>query len=216
MSVMAANEETRSTIRGILERFLSVSDHWVDARFGKLYSEACDLFQLNCQPPENFGFRFTESQNLSLRDKDHYYVLEPPENKRFLPFITLHSTADWVNFSAYVLLAAFDAQSEVMGLAFRYETDEGDGGGKHDFYHAQVCRSIRRDGPEVTPFLALDSDPALPLEADNQIRLVLCMLTSIYGRQYILEKFDRTDKDVWEQMRGMRALRRIQTAQPCH
>ena len=82
-----------------------------------------------------------------------------------------------------------------------------DGSGKHDFCHAQLCRKINRQGKEVTPFWMLESDPAIPLDAENQIGLVLCMLTSIYGRQCVLRKFDGTAGKVWEEMKNIRALR---------
>ena len=72
-----------------------------------------------------------------------------------------------------------------------------------------ICRRIKRDGKEITPFLVLESDPAIPLEAKNQVSLVLCMLTSIYGRRKVLGSFHPDDKEVWEQMETLRALRRI-------
>ena len=209
MPVQPAGDGVKATIRRILERFLSTDEHWHGPQFGPLFSAACDRFRLNCLESKAFDARLTEHPFLELRDKDHYFVLEPPEDERFLPFVTLHGNADWAPFRVYVLLASFDKDSEIQGVAFRYETDEGDGNGKHDFCHAQICRSIKPGGNVVTPFWMLESDPAMPLDADNQMGLVLCMLTSIYGRRNVLKKFDRTDGEVWEQMRTIRALRRI-------
>ena len=204
------DEEAKATIRGILERFLAIDHHWSKGNFSKLYSEACARFEMNCLLPQALSSSLSESPHLTMRDKDHYFVLEPPEHQRFLPFVTLHGTDDWVHFRVYVLLASFDEDLQLQGVAFRYETDEGDGGGKHDFCHAQICRRIRPNGKEVTPFWVLESDPTIPLEAQNQISLVLCMLTSIYGRKCVLGKFDRTDGKIWEQMKAIRALRQSQ------
>ena len=207
MRIQSASPETKQTIRGILERFQPVHDHWSKPYFTEIYSAACNEFNLGCLQPTDFGSKLTEHQDVSMRDKDHYIVLEPPEHQQFLPFVTLDSADNWVNFRVYVLLAGLDENCKIQGVAFRYETDEGDGDGKHDYCHAQMCRSIRRGGRAVSPFWMLESDPAIPMEADNQIRLVLCMLTSIYGRQCLLDKFDPTDRSIWDHMRAIRALR---------
>ena len=207
MRIKSAEPNTKQTIRQILEKFLPVHDHWSKPRFTEIFSAACDEFDLGCLEPADFGLKLTEHSDIAMRDKDHYVVLEPPEHQQFLPFVTLDSSDNWIHFRVYVLLAGLDENSKVQGVAFRYETDEGDGRGKHDYCHAQMCRSIRRGGRAVSPFWMLESDPAIPMEADNQIGLVLCMLTSIYGRQRVLGKFDRTDGQVWEQMKNIRALR---------
>ena len=79
-------------------------------------------------------------------------------------------------------------ESELKSLAMRFETDEGehqsDGEiGSHDFCHAQLCRAITRRIPALTPSWLPDSQPSIPLDAEDQVSLVLCMLTSLYGRQ---------------------------------
>ena len=205
MRIQTADNDTKSAVRQILQKFLAVDGR--DGKFNQIYGEAYAEFGINEISSEELGYLFT-SPDLNLRDQDRYFVLELPENKRFLPFVTLQSTDDWVHFRIYVLLAAFDNDSRIRGVAFRYETDEGeDGSGKHDFCHAQLCRKISRYGKEVTPFWMLESDPTVPLEAKNQVSLVLCMLTSIYGRQSVLEKFYGTDGKVWEEMKTIRALR---------
>ena len=208
MSIQPANEETKSTIRGILERFLAKDDHWSNKRLQRTYEEACPEFEIKTIPAHQLRYHLNDSE-IGLRDKDLYFLLEPPENRRFQPFVTFQTTHDWIHFRAYILLAALDKDEQIQGVAFRYETNEGDGNGDHDFCHAQICPTIKRSGKKITHFWTLDSDPAIPLDAQNQVTLILCMLTSIYGRRYVLSKLHSADKTVWEQMKTIRALRRL-------
>ena len=123
MRIQPADNDAKSTVRAILQKFLVVNRH--DDKFNQIYSAACSAFGIIEIESGEMGHLF-DSQDLNLRDQDRYFALELPENKRFLPFVTLESTDHWVHFRAYVLLADIDTKkNQARGIAFRYETDEG-------------------------------------------------------------------------------------------
>ena len=216
MPVKPANEDTKTIILEILENFFPVDEHWNEPSVNKLYTEACSKFGLNHLPPESFGAKLNENPAVLMRNKEQFLLLEPTADKKILPFVTIDSSDDWVHFRIYVFLTGFDDNSEIWGVLFRYETDEGDGTpgddvGKHDFCHAQICRALRKGGRQLTSCWVPDSDPAIPLDADNQIGLVLCMLTSIYGGRCMSRRSYPNGKKVWEHMKDIRAFRTLQT-----
>lgn len=72
-------------------------------------------------------------------------------------------------------------------LGFRYETPEA--GDNHDYYHAQPCRSM---GSGINSHIEYalpvsERNPTFPLAAQSSLELLLCLVTSIYGRSGLRE-----------------------------
>lgn len=151
--------------------------------------------------------------DLSLKEKGRFLYLEPIQKKKIIPFVTIQTARKWVNFRIYVLLGMEDAQCEMKTLAIRFETDEGPGqGGKagsHDYCHMQLCRSID-DIEASTPSWLPDSQPSVPLDAEDQVGLVLCMLVSLYGARHVIEKLDQyKPRSLSKHLKKVRALRKL-------
>jgi len=76
---------------------------------------------------------------------------------------------------------------EIRSLGYRYETPEGPGNGRHDYYHVQPIRVLYRDRPgfelPTAPWV-LDSHPAWPVDASDPVTLVLSLLVSLYGLEF--------------------------------
>jgi len=74
---------------------------------------------------------------------------------------------------------------KLKSLGFRFETPEGEG--LHNFYHAQM---FIEKGPPL-PYHAWlpTSQPSFPLDAEDPVQLLLCLLTSLYGLGYLGEVF---------------------------
>ena len=129
-----------------------------------------------------------------------------------LPLLTLETSNQWVHFRAYVLLTMLDQCATLQALAIRFETDEGvpQPTGKresHDFCHAQLCRSINSTTPATTPSWLPESQPSFPLDAKDQIGLVLCMLTTLYGGRHVVERINSTgDRALRQYLKKVRAL----------
>ena len=70
-----------------------------------------------------------------------------------------------------------------------------------------LCRSINGKVSASTPPWIPESQPSFPLDAEDQITLVLCMLTSIYGGAHVLRKLIPSgDRDLLKHIKKVRAL----------
>ncbi len=75
--------------------------------------------------------------------------------------------------------------NSLKALGYRFESPEGERG-IHHYYHAQIVRGLINDFPpqECSGWLPT-SQPAFPIDAKNPIQLILCLLITLYGNNYI-------------------------------
>jgi hypothetical protein len=91
-----------------------------------------------------------------------------------------------------LILATHDADGSAPEcLLLRFESPEGAdraGKGKHDYYHSQLCKDLRKTGPNDTfsvpnsIFWSVPSCPAWPLDAQTPTHLLACLIYSLYGK----------------------------------
>lgn len=82
----------------------------------------------------------------------------------------------WSAQPAFPNLSVGDKHTAFIG--FRYETPEV--GDNHDYYHAQPCRSMG-DTAVVCSLPISSRFPTFPLAAQSSLKLLLCLVTSVYG-----------------------------------
>ena len=217
MSVKGVDRRTRMAVSEILTRFLVNNDRnnrHLDALKPAVPSGTGPYQIQSSQLQSELGYR----NDIEWTTQHRFLFLEPIKDEDILPFLTLQSSDNWREFRIYALLALSDDKSKHQSLAIRFETPEGEyiedsKRGKHDFFHAQLCKKIFDSSRIVvaqatTPEWLPTSQPSFPLDADNQVSLVLCMLTSLYGGRYVLSKFPATgDKNIQEYIQKVRALR---------
>lgn len=167
----------------------------------------------NVDPMEASRFKsfLKKNPDIEMRDNFLYLQLELTKDKKTLPLVTMHSTEGWVHFRIYTLLTTLDENSDIQALSIRYETDEGDPqrkkDGSHDFCHAQFCKKISHRICATTPKWLPESQPSIPVDADDQISLVLCMLTSLYGGAYVRRRINDSGlKNIGKHLNKVRAL----------
>lgn len=211
MAVNPAGPAVRLAISDILSKFMSKHE-WGDGTLATLRQQVCEMF--NPTPVDVHGLSglFGRSSDLELRDQHRFLFLEPVVEKKILPLLTLETSNQWVNFRAYVLLTMLDQCDGLQALAIRFETDEGPQKngvtGSHDFCHAQLCRSVNRTTRATTPCWLPESQPSLPLDAEDQVGVILCMLTSLYGGRHVVRRLNTVgDRDLSKHLRKVRALR---------
>jgi hypothetical protein len=78
-------------------------------------------------------------------------------------------------------------------FGFRFEPPEGDGGGLHDYWHAQPIAAVRTiHNTEVELGIPRGATcthaPAFPLHVEDRLSLMDALLVSLYGPSY-LEKY---------------------------
>lgn len=123
--------------------------------------------------------------------RSHQYVfLKPPERETVLPIIGIDAM-DWRHFQVCLALFLRDENSNVHAIGMRFETAHGDGGA-HDFCHPQFVKSFRNNQPDLpTPPWIPETQPSIPIDAEDNIGMILCVLVSIYG-----------GKEVWRVLTG--------------
>ena len=215
MTIKRADNAVRLATSDILSRFLH-PHHWEDGPFATLRNEVYSKYAPGQVPAAELHDRFKVG-DVKLKEQHRFLYLEPVEGKGILPFVTIQSSCEWVNFRIYALLGMLDKRCEVQTLAIRFETDEGSGPnggmGSHDFCHAQLCKSITKRAVASTPSWLPESQPSIPVDAEDQIGLVLCMLTSLYGARHVLRKLNTSgDRDLRKYLNRVRALRDPTTA----
>ena len=96
----------------------------------------------------------------------------------------------WSAQPAFPNLNVGDKHTAFIG--FRYETPEV--GDNHDYYHAQPCRSMG-DTDIVCALPISPRVPTFPLAAQSSLKLLLCLVTSVYGMTGLEELKSKVDGD---------------------
>ena len=209
MPVRPADLGVRLAVSDILSNFLSEYE-WKDGPLAILRDKVYGIYRPNHLGAHGLRGLLSRGSDLGLRHQNQFLFLEPVVDTTILPLLTLETSDQWVHFRAYVLLTMLDQCATLQTLAIRFETDEGglqSGRGSHDFCHAQLCRGINGTALARTPDWIPESQPSFPLDAENQIGLVLCMLTSLYGGRHVFEKLNNTgDRELREHLKKVRAL----------
>ena len=209
MPIEKIDRITKKAIRDIflvfLKEYESESDR--DGFLLKVF-EKYEVFPLD---PSNFGSFLDNDSGVRMRDDFQYFLLEQTKDKKIWPLVTMHSSKEWVELRIYTLLTMLDENSDIQALSIRFETDEEASQnnciGSHDFCHAQFCQSIGKLDCATTLKWLPDSQPSIPLDARDQISLVLCMLVSLYGGKHVLEKINQSQaRDVRKHLKGVRAF----------
>ena len=176
MPIKCAKKAVRADISDILSGFLSeyshMQGHLAKIRDG-IYAK---YFQLKSLDAHGLNSMLCKYPEVEMMEKNLFLHLEPPRNKRILPLVTLQSSEDWIHFRIYALLTMLDENDDLKSLAIRFETNEEgiSAAGKigaHDFYHAQLCRSINGRVHALTPGWIPESQPSIPLDAEDHISL---------------------------------------------
>ncbi len=210
MAINPADQAVRLAISDILSKFLGRYDR-DDGPFVTLRQQVYEEYAPIPIEVHGLSGLLGGRSELKLKNQNRFLFLEPVVDKNILPLLTLETSNQWVNFRAYVLLTMLDRCEGLQALAIRFETDEGPQKngviGSHDFCHAQLCRYINDKTRATTPNWLPESQPSLPLDAEDQIGLVLCMLTALYGGRHVVERLNTAgDRDLRQHLKKVRAL----------
>ena len=210
MPIQPATEATKRTVSDILSRFMVEHDHH-QGPHAELLAQLYCKYQVGKVSSGELKNAVVDPAEVMLRDQNRFMHLELIPKEKILPLVTIYSDSQWRRFRIYALLSSADDPQGLQTLAVRFETDEGgpsgtENPGVHDFCHAQLCNYINNHVKGVTPVWLPESQPSIPLDADSQITLALCMLTSLYGRSYVRSKFQPAEKDLLEHLEHVRAL----------
>ena len=211
MPIGPVDDDMRKAVQILLAAFrYEVNEQ--DTHLFHILNEAYYEYQFNTLSDDAQIYSMLKYSDINMMEDSHYVILKPTKGKDVLPFVTLHSSSDWVNFRIYTLLTTLDDEYDLQSLAIRFETDERGGGqgsnsGMHDFCHSQLCRVIKGRVKASTPPWLPDSQPSIPLDAENQVSLVLCMLVSLYGGKCVVKRVNEHSRELAIYLDDVRALR---------
>ena len=138
--------------------------------------------------------------DFSQSERGQVLYLPPLErNPSCVPILSLYCKLnDQQGIAKFrVMLVSLDKKGNPYGIGFRMETpesmnQEGDmpaNGGIHDFHHAQLIQRFKQE--KVDSKLQIDcpcwipeSQPSFPLPAKCPVTLLLCLIVTLYGRNY--------------------------------
>lgn len=205
MCFQAAEEDMKNIILRVFKQF---EIDW--NRDACVPSKAYEYFSLH--PPSERAFRamLLNYEDVCMVNKKMFLALKPTEDRKVFPLVALQSEREWHKLSIYVLLAKLDDDSHLRSMALRYESPEGMSGvecqpSTHGFYHVQMCRKFRGVKRFVAPSWVPDSQPSVPLDAEDTVSLILCLLVSLYGSREVKKALP--DEDLREHLEKLRALR---------
>jgi hypothetical protein len=155
--------------------------------------------------PVAYQGRFTERSllerhlpNASLQSADfwsarQFLYLQPIEHSSpTVPVLTVKCDFGQPHpvVSMKLILFLLDGTHQLQMLGYRFESPHGQGEGRHDFYHVQAIRTLFRspNSPALNcPQWLPDTHPSFALDAQDSVMLVLCLLISLYGLDYMMK-----------------------------
>lgn len=209
MSIEPADMPVRMTVFEILSAF---ENNLESIRGADLRDRVYETYQATPIAIKTLGGMLRSEQDIDTETKNIFLYLEPPDGTGLLPLVTIRTSEAWIHFRIYTRLYLLDGDSKVKALGIRFETDEGEGDphikGAHDFCHAQLfSRSAGVSDLPIPSWLPV-SQPSFPLDADDQVSLVLCMLTTLYGGAHVLRRLREVSNiGISKHLNKVRALR---------
>jgi len=176
---------------------------------GELLLDAVTFLARRATATEPAPALLTEAGRLFTRfdeqDLDQYFGDHPRQGNTseggafvFLPMVTKHRLLpvlnvaydldrDHVRLQVVVFIEAGIKKHGPRAFGYRYEPPEG--AGRHDFWHAQPILELRlyddtyRQLPGSKDHWRPADTPSFPLDADQAVDLLLCLMISLYGLQ---------------------------------
>lgn len=133
---------------------------------------------------ESYFPKDSKSVKFNLSDDRKALYLSPTSKQpRLIPVISLDCNINDTENKIKIRIMLFQKIDTVLkSIGFRFEKGED----IHDFYHVQLSNELqgaKRSAKPVGEYLKWlpDSEPAIPVKANDPITLLLCLLISLYG-----------------------------------
>lgn len=192
---------TQNVMKQIIMALWEEYNQWKDSDSAARVHEICeDLYvhwSLATQKQVEALFSKT---SLELSSVHAFIYLKPvlqmaPRTKLsrswMVPLLTVSCdfNSDFDHTRLRLMLFMKDQQhNKLQAIGFRFESPESEGDGLHNYYHAQLISAFDKDGiitlPPCPVWLPV-TQPAFALDATSPLGLLICMLVSLYGPEYV-------------------------------
>ena len=151
---------------------------------------------------------FRRDRRLLMRERGNFVYLKVPRRRPTIVPVTLLDVdfnCDPPILRMEVVLFMDGEDGALNSIGMRFETPEDpDGGGMHDFHHAQLVKSVAKMIPLPNcPIWLPDKQPSFPLDARDPVQLLICAITSVYGAKEI-GSLRRGCNEIWNRAQEMR------------
>lgn len=176
---------------------------WLASRYRRIVADLSgNLLEIHALVSEKYvSFQDVELERLlssdgafDSLDSGQFLILEPSSlGSPMIPVLSFsydfhRSHPEFRLRLALFLFDELDKKDKLRAVGYRFESPEGEG--IHHFYHAQIIRAFKKNteqwrlpGPDWLP----TKQPAFALDACSPVTLIVCLLISIYGRDFIAE-----------------------------
>jgi hypothetical protein len=129
-----------------------------------------------------------DGQLVMVRKQRYMFLPAVPQRELRLASLDVNLVASPPSMHLAIMQFMFDEAEKLCCLGMRFETPSGQGGGAHDFHHAQLLSALGRKVvlPNCPAWLP-DSQPSFPLDASGPVELLICAIASNYGAKMIGE-----------------------------
>ena len=192
MAPSIVDDDPKGTISAFLTPFL-MGDRTSDGKYHKLLAKFYNRYPIGDVDAESIRSLVANGPDIRMLRANKFMHFIIVENEGMYPFVTMHSSGEWENIRIYVLFSRLDDNEELQSFAMRFESPESgrmESNGLHDFFHAQLCDHISQNVKNICPSWVPCSQPSFPLDAKDDVSLVLCMLISIYGVRDVIQKLN--------------------------
>lgn len=192
MAPSIIDDDPKDTISALLTPFL-IGDRTSDGKYHKLLAKFYTRYPIGDVDAESIKSLVANGPDIRMLQANKFMHFRIVENEGMYPFVTMHSSDEWENIRIYVLFSRLDDNEELQSFAMRFESPESgrmESSGLHDFFHAQLCDHISQNVNNICPNWVPCSQPSFPLDAKDDVSLVLCMLISIYGVRDVIQKLN--------------------------
>ena len=155
----------------------------------EIYRQIGDLYRSFERREELEAFIPSHSQPISnFASTKRFLYLNPCEGQpTFVPVLSLKCDFDRPQPEIRLRVGLFlRDQGEIRAIGLRFESPEGEDEGIHHYYHAQYITYFYDGAPlkGAPPWLPI-TQPAMALEADGPVGLLLSLLVSLYGVDHV-------------------------------
>lgn len=165
----------------------------------QLIVETQELLNDSINTPEELEYYLPSEDKVcsSFRLNRYFYLTPVTESRIMVPRIQLESdfSRNIPEIRCRLELFLLDHDLNIKSLGFRLETPEGMNDqyiGIHHYYHIQLI-----EPPTLRVDCLPKTQPAFPLDADNPVGLILGLLLSLYGLDY-LGKILKEAHNIWK------------------
>lgn len=164
---------------------------WREGVASEVYRTISHVYPSFARPEELEEFLPSDGKLTDFALTKRFLYLEPCDGRpTFVPVLSVRCDSTLIQPEIRLQVGLFLRHGDdLRSIGLRFESPEGDAPGVHDYYHGQFITYFRNGPPleGAPPWLPI-TQPALTLNSDGPVGLLLSLLVSLYGLDHVGRK----------------------------